>query len=492
MVLGVLVFSLTPIVIDNTILNVALPEMQRSLQSSQSEQEWIVNAYALTFASFLVLWGVVADRFGRRRTLLAGTFGFGVASVAAAFGSTAEWVIACRALMGITGAAVLPATLAIITEVFPREEQAKAIGVWAAYSGVAVAAGPITGGLLVHASGWDAVFLVNAPMAVVSLVAIKLAVPESRATRAVPIDVAGLGLLLCGLGFLVYGIILGGQRARWNEFEVWGTAVGGLALLALFVWHARRTAHPALDLRLFRIPSFGISSLVLALNFCVLFSALFLMTYYLQAVRHEGPVATGSILLPVAVALLVISPFSVRWAQRFGTRRVCTVGFLLVAVACLSALAVGATTPMWGVAAILFVAGGGIATVFVPATGAMMQTLPADEAGTGSAASNAVRQIGGALGLALSGCVLAVSYRGSLEHGVVATFPMEARNAATDSISGALAVAADPRLVPTVANRLLAEAEAAFISAMHATFAGLAVVAVVGATIAARWLRDPA
>ncbi|HVD28937.1 MAG TPA: MFS transporter, partial [Mycobacteriales bacterium] len=284
-ILGVLVISLLVVILDNTILNVALKTIQADLGASQGDMEWAVNSYVLVFAGLLFTWGILGDRYGRKRMLLAGLLIFGLTSVLTAFAQTSGQLIAFRALMGIGGGAVMPQTLSIITNVFEPRERGKAIGVWAGFSGVAIALGPITGGFLLEHFWWGSVFLINVPVVVVGLVLVFLLVPESKDPHPGRIDPLGVVLSIAGLVLLVYGIIRGGQDNDWTSPLVLGTILGGLVLLAAFALAERLSPHPSLDITLFRNPQLSAATAAIALSFFALIGVTFYFSYYLQAVR---------------------------------------------------------------------------------------------------------------------------------------------------------------------------------------------------------------
>ncbi|HMA45851.1 MAG TPA: DHA2 family efflux MFS transporter permease subunit [Frankiaceae bacterium] len=483
-ILGVLVVSLLVVVLDNTILNVALPTIERTLRASQSQQEWIIDSYTLVFAGLLFTWGVLGDRYGRKRMLQLGLALFGAGSVAAAFSSSPGMLVATRALMGIGGAAVLPSTLSVITNVFAAAERPRAIAIWAGFSGMAVAIGPITGGALLEHFWWGSVFLVNVPVVVLGITAIALIVPESSNPRPQRLHVPGVVLSIAGLVSLVYGIIKGGQHGDWGSPPVLATLLGGIAVLAVFVATQARSDHPVLDVTLFRNPAFSAASAAITLVFFALFGATFYLTFYLQFIREYSPLSAGVRLLPVALALAFFAPRSARMVRRFGAKAVCTTGLLLVTAAFLCYQLVGVGGSIWKLEALLFLQGMGMANVMAPATESIMSTLPRERAGAGSAVNNTVRQVGGALGVAVLGSLLSSSYRAAVEP-ALSPLPPGLRTTAGESIGATKAVAAQ---LGEQGRALLDPAKDAFVHAMHVTSLGSALVAFVGALVVLRWL----
>jgi EmrB/QacA subfamily drug resistance transporter len=485
-ILGVLVVSLLVVVLDNTILNVALPTIEKTLHASQSQQEWFVNAYTLVFAGLLFTYGVLGDRFGRKRILMIGMGLFGSASALCAFASSPAWLIATRALMGIGGAAVLPSTLSIITNVFEPAERGKAIGIWAGFTGLAVAIGPITGGALLERFWWGSVFLINVPVVLVGLFAIGTLVPESKDPNPRGIDILGVVLSMAGLVLLVYGIIKGGQAGNWTQPQVLGTLIGGVVVLAVFVAVERRSAHPSLDITLFRNPAFSAASVAVTAAFFALFGATFYLTFYLQFDRNYSPLQAGTRLLPIAFALVFFAPRSAKMVKRFGAKAVCTTGLLLVTVAFLMYQLIDSTTSIWVLEGLLFVQGVGMANTMAPATESIMSTLPRERAGAGSAVNNTVRQVGGALGVAIIGSLLSASYRAGIKPELRRLpIPPALRDSAAESLGAtkALIAGAGGRL-----DELLPTARDAFVHAMHIASLGSALVAFLGAMAVLRWL----
>ncbi|WP_116950741.1 MFS transporter [Jiangella endophytica] len=472
-ILGVLVVSLLVVVLDNTVLNVALRTIQDDLSATQGELEWAINSYTLVFAGLLFTFGLLGDRFGRRRILMLGLLLFGIASAVSAYAQSPEQLITARAFMGVGAAAVMPATLAIITNVFEPEERGRAIGIWVASVGISIVLGPVLGGALLERFWWGSVFLINVPVVVIGLVLIAWLVPESKNPVPGRLDPGGVLLSIIGLTLLVYGIIEGGERATVTDPLVWGSALAGLAVLALFVWYERRSSHPALDIELFRNPVFSASVTTIGLVFFAMLGTFFFMTFYLQIVRGYTPLQTGLMFLPFAVAQTVFSTLSETMVRRFGIRAVTATGLSLVAISLLGMAFVGIDTPLWILLTLFFIQGAGIANVMPPATTAVMGAVPREKAGVGSAVNNTMRQVGGALGVAVLGAVLSARYRAGVDDAVNA-LPAGVRHAAAESLGTTMLAAERAGVVAQVRG----PAFAAFVSGMHwVAFLGAAVAA---------------
>nr|WP_281279128.1 MFS transporter [Nocardia yunnanensis] len=409
-VLGVLVFSLLVVVMDNTILNVALRTIQADLPATQGQMQWAVDSYALVFAALLILSGVLGDRLGRRRLLLIGLVVFGAASVLCAFAETPFELIACRGLLGAGAAAVQPQTLSIIQNIFPTAERAKAVGIWAGVSGMAIALGPIAGGVLLKYFWWGSVFLVNVPVIVVGLVLTWLLVPESRDPRDGGFDPVGVALSSASMALVIHGIIEGGNSGEWLQWQSLGTIGAGLALAVLFVRHERRTAHPMVDLAMFGHRHFAAGVGAIAVVFFTLMGATFYLSYFLQAVRGYTALATGVALIAVAAGVMVMSTLSPRLSQRWGANIVASGGMTLLAAAMLSFTLATATMPQWVLEIQMTAIGIGLGLTMTPATEAIMSTVSSDRAGAGSAVNNTMRQLAGALGVAVLGSVLTMGF----------------------------------------------------------------------------------
>ncbi|MGY1718515.1 MFS transporter [Blastococcus sp. SYSU DS0552] len=491
-VLATMTVCLLVVIMGNTILNVALPTLQRELEASQGELQWVVDAYILVFAGLLFTWGVIGDRIGRRRVLLIGLGIFAVGSVFAALSDSPLELIAWRAVMGIGGAAVQPTTLAVITNVFPPRERGRAIGVWAGTAGIAVAGGPLAGGAVLEHFWWGAVFLVGVPVAALGIVAVLAFVPESRDPNPGRLDVPGVLLSIVALAGLVYGIIHGGGGAGWTTPGVLVPLLGGLVLLAVFVWLQRRSAHPALDVSLFRNPAFSAAAAALGLNFFALLGATFYLVFYLQGARGYSPLQSGAALIPVALGMALMAPRSSGLAERFGAKAVCATGFLLITLSFLGVQLLDLTSPVWLLLVVLSVQGLGMGAVMAPATESIMSVVPREKAGAGAAVNNSVRQVGGALGVAILGSLLAATYSAQL--GSVADgLPAGARDDARQSVVATLdavrrAQAEGTPEVARAATAVIEPAREAFVTAMHVTAIGTAAATLVAAVVVLLWL----
>ncbi|RLK22292.1 EmrB/QacA subfamily drug resistance transporter [Micromonospora sp. M71_S20] len=485
-ILGVLVISLLVVVLDNTILNVALRTLADPVQglgASQGELEWSINSYTLVFAGLLFTFGVLGDRAGRKRFLLIGLVLFGLASLLSAYAQSPAQLVAARALMGVGGAAIMPVTLSIISNVFDPRERGRAIGVWASAVGLAVAIGPILGGALLEHYWWGSVFLINVPVVALGVVLVALLVPESRDPDPGRVDVGGVLLSVVGLVALTYGIIDGGEHGFGRPL-VWAAILGGLAVLAWFVAYERRSDHPSLDVRLFRVPRFAAPVAIVGLVFFAAMGVMFFSSFYLQLVRGFSPLETGLLYLPFAAAQLIFAPSSAAMVRRYGGRAVATVGLALTVVALGAFAFVDAATPIWVVLVVFFLQGTGMANIMPPATESIMSALPREKAGVGSAVSNTVRQVAGALGVAVLGSVLSAVYRADVDP-ALRDLPAGAREAAGESISGAYAAAG--QLGPA-APQLIAVADDAFLAAMHWAAGLAAAIAALGIVVVLRWM----
>ncbi|MFC9456986.1 MFS transporter [Streptomyces sp. NPDC056637] len=481
-ILGVLMLSLLIVVLDNSILNVAIKTISTpaptGLGATQGELEWAINAYTLVFAGLLFTAGLLGDRIGRKKVLVGGLVVFGLGSALAAESGSPVQLIIFRAVMGIGAAFVMPATLAVLMNVFERDEQPKAIGIWAGGVGLAIAIGPITGGLLLDHFWWGSVFLVNVPIVIIAVVLMLALVPDSKDPNPGRIDLVGVALSVVGLVLLVYGIIKGGQLADFTDPAVLLTSVAGLVVLVGFVLYEKRSDHPSIDISYFKNKVFSAAIAAIALVFFALMGVTFFSVFYTQSVRGYSPLQTGLLMLPLAAAQLIFAPRARLVVDRFGVRAVTTGGLVILGAMLAAFTILDADTPIWILEVIFFLMGMGMAHVMTPTSVVIMQALPREKAGSASALSNTFRQVGGALGIAVLGSVLSTAYRNGIED-KLALLPAGLRHTAGESIEATLGIAA--KLGPR-GDALVGAANDSFLHAMHVTAlcgAGIALVSAV-------------
>jgi EmrB/QacA subfamily drug resistance transporter len=480
LVLAVLCISLLVVSLDNTILNVALPDIVRDLHASATQLQWIVDSYIVIFAGGLLVLGSLGDRLGRKRLFLAGLVVFGAGSAASAFASSPSALIATRAVMGLGGAAIMPSTLSILTNVFPRPgERARAIGLWSGTTGLGVAIGPVVGGWLLAHFWWGSVFLVNVPIALVGAGAAALVIPDSRDPATRPADSVGAVLSVGGMGLLLWGIIEAPSRS-WSSPAIIAALCGGAMLLCAFVLYERHSSHPMLELSFFSRPRFSVAVAAMAVVVFALFGALFLLTQYLQFSLGYSALQTGVRIVPIAGILLVAAPLSTFVVRAIGTTPVVGAGmaFLATGFFLLSRTTVAGTyvDALPGLCCL----GLGSGLCFAPCTDAVMGSLPAARAGVGAATNSAAMQTGGALGVAVLGSLLNARYVGDLSP-VLAAHNVSGALAGTitSSLGAALGVAS--HIGGASGAGLASLARSAFVSGMGLAFLVAAVVVVVGA-----------
>jgi EmrB/QacA subfamily drug resistance transporter len=416
--------------------------------------------------------------------LMIGLVLFGIGSLLSAYSRSPDQLIFARAAMGLGGAAVMPQTLSIISNVFEPQERPKAIGIWASAVGIGFAIGPVLAGVLLAHFWWGSVFLINVPVTVAGAIAVAVLVPESRNPERAGIDVIGVLLSIAGLVLVVFGIVQGGDAGSWVHPGVLGPIVGGLAVLAVFVWHESRTRHPALDVRLFRDRRLSASVGALGLVFFGMGGVFFFTAFYLQNVRGYSALDAGLMTVPFAIGQLLLSPRSAALVRRYGPKVVGTVGMFVMAAALAGYVLLSTTSPIWLLGLLFFIQGAAIGAAMPAATSAVMDVLPRERAGAGSALTNTARQVGVALGVAVLGSILAQSYHQAMSP-TLASLPATARGAAGGSISATQAVAAQ---LGSAGHFLLGPANDAFVSAMRVTTLVAAVIALAGALVVLRWM----
>jgi len=461
-------------------LNIAIPSIVRALDATQTQQLWIVDAYALVFAGLLLPAGALGDRYGRKGALLSGLAVFALASVAASYADTPNQLIVARGFMGVGAAFVMPATLSIITAVFPPHERAKAIAIWAGFAGAGGSIGVIAGGALLEMFWWGSVFFISVPIAALAAVMIAAVVPTSRDDEQRPLDPIGGLLSIMGLGALVYGIIEGGE-AGWGEGSTIGSFVVAAVFLTWFVRYELTRPDAMLDPRFFRMPRFSIGSFTLTMSFAVMFGMFFLITLFFQFVQGHSPLQAGLRNLPFAAAMVVVAPRAPAIAARIGARYSIALGLMLQVVGFVVLSQIQPDTAYWQIVIGLVLAAAGMGLLMPPSTDNIVSSLPPNKAGVGSAWNDAVREVGGALGIAVLGTLLATGYRDSLGDSTAA-LPSEAAEAVRDSIGGAYAVAGQLGEAPVV-GPLLETANSAFTDGLQIAFLVAATVGLVNAIV---------
>ncbi|GAA2349299.1 MFS transporter [Streptomyces cuspidosporus] len=482
-VLLVLCVSLLLVAVDGTVLHVAVPAVTEDLRPGSIELLWIVDAYPLVCASLLILFGTLGDRVGRRRVLLLGYGLFGAASALAAEAGTPQILIVARAILGVGGAMIMPATLSILRQVFPdRRERALAIGIWSAVAAVGAAVGPLLGGFLLEHFWWGSVFFINIPLMAVALPVGRWLLPESTGDRDGPWDVLGAIMAACGLFCLVFGVKRVGSGAGLLEPVTAAPVVVGVVLLVLFVRRQRRREHPLVDLRLFSRPAFSISVGCIVLALLALVGLELIAAQYLQLVLGLTPLETGMRLLPLTLAAMAAGLAGSRMLQRLGPRTMVAFGFSLTAAAVLSLVVMGQSDrPAVLVGAFLFL-GFGLETTLFGAYESMLNEASVKSAGGAAAIGETSYQLGAGIGIALLGSVMNAAYAPGVSS--VAGVPKSASSAATQSLGVAYKVS--DRLGGSAGEALRAAARRSFVHGLHVTLAVSAALLLVGALAALR------
>ena len=459
-------FGLFMIMLDNTVVNVALPAIARDLHISISELEWIVTGYALVFAALLITGGKLADMYGRRKIFVIGLVIFSLSSLACGLAPNAGFLIGARMVQGIGAALMNPATLSIITATFPPRQRGQAIGIWAGVSALALAIGPLVGGLIVDNIGWNWIFFVNVPIGVLGIVVSLLVIKESRDTsHEQSIDLPGLLTSGLALFSLSYALIEGNQRG-WASGEILGLFAAAAVLLAAFIVLESRQRLPMLDLSLFKIPSFVGANVVALLVSLGMFGVFFFISLYVQNVLGYSPTKAGAVFLPMTLLIILLAPIAGKQSDRFGGRWLMGGGMTLLGISLLLYQRAGVHTGFLTLLPSMLLGGVGMAMTMSPMTSVAMGSVPVDKAGVGSGVLNSFRQIGGALGIAIMGAIVA-----SYLHGPPARTPL-GKQQFVDGLHAALLVSAGitfaAAVVAVVLVRVSPRTEKAHIEAIAA------------------------
>ena len=479
--LGVIMVGL-----DASVVAIANPRIAIDLHASLTDLQWITDAYMLALASLLIFGGKLGDRFGRRQMFFLGVIGFAATSVGIGLIGSVSGVIALRTLQGVFGALLMPSTLAIIRNTFPKDLLNTAVGIWGAATGVSIAAGPIVGGLLVEHISWQSVFYINAPIGAAALLIGALAIRESRSEHDGRLDVPGIATLSGGLFLIVFGLIKA-PHWGWLEAKTLAFLIGGAAVVALFVLIELRTAEPLLPMRLFANQSLSIGTVVVIINFFALFGATFFMSLYLQNVQGFSPVEAGVRTLPLSLALMVCAPLSGVLTERFGPRPAMVGGLAAVAAALFLLTGLHADSgyqALWPPFALL---GVGIGLVLTASSDAIIGNASVDDAGIAGGLQTTAVQLGGVLGTAILGSVL-TSRVGSVLVGDLtaagAPAPIaEKFSAAKELVSQGVAPTV-PGMPAPLAHAVASGSHEAFMSGLQTSMLVAAITAAVGAVLA--------
>lgn len=492
LILAVVCVATYAILVEGSIVNIALPSIVRQLNADTTELKWIVDAYNLVFAALVLVGGSLSDKFGRKRCLALGLVIFGAGNALASLASGTGMLIATRGVMGLGAALVFPTTLSIITNTFTeRGERAKAIGLWGAMTGLGVASGPIIGGWLLESYYWGSVFVLMVPAAIVGVIATLMVIPESRDPESPPIDWGGVALSTVALASLVAAIIQGPSWGWLDTRTLIGFAIAAIFAI-LFIGYERRHVEPMLDVLLFKNARFSAASGAITAAFFALFGFIFLVTQYFQFVRGYGTLSSGLRTLPVAIAIATAAITGTRLAVRYGNRAVVTTGLLLLSIAFFwISIFMSKEYPYPLIVLNMIVMGFGIGFTTAPATESIMGAVPKEKAGQGSGVNDATREVGGTLGVAVIGSVYASMYASQLDSSSAwQAAPGELLTQAEDGVGIALGVADAARetLGNDVVMQLQSDVFDAFMRGLSIGCVVAGAVTLLGAATAARFL----
>ena len=454
-ILVTIAISVLVVILDATVMNVALPTIQKQLNASSSELLWMVNVYTMILGSVVITFGGLGDRWGRGKLLQSGLLVFGLSSLAAFLSTTPTLLIVSRVFMGAGAAMIMPSTLSILTAVFPENERGQAIGVWAGINAIGIALGPIIGGLLVEHYNWNSIFLINIPVAVVALVLGWFFIPDSKDLHPPKLDLVGNLLSLVGLAALIWGLINGSSRG-WTDSAVLAALIGAVVVLTLFVFWERKTSHPLIKLSLFRNPGFstGISILViigLAMN-----GIIYVLTYYMQFVQNYDPLGAGVRFVPFAVGMLLGAISSAKLVKLWNSRWIIALSYAGTGIVLGLMSLLKADTSFWILGTEFVFFGLLMGCAMAPVTNIIMSSLPKANTGLGSAINNSFRQIAGTIGVAISGAILGSFFTSHFLAfaSAIQGLPAQIIQKASDSVGMAVGIARSGQLPAATANSL--------------------------------------
>jgi EmrB/QacA subfamily drug resistance transporter len=482
--LAVLCLSLLIVFIGNSSLNVTIPTLSRELGATESQLQWVIAIYSLVFAGLLFSTGAIGDRFGRKGVLQIGLVLFLAACGAASIATSMPQLIACRAVMGVGAALIMPATLSILVNVFPPDERTKAIAIWAGVTGAAGAIGPVASGWLLNHYWFGSVFLVNVPFIVLALVTGWFLVPKSKDPEQGRLDPVGAVLSIIGVVAIVYGLIEAPEHGWASTSTLLSFAVGVVVLAGFVVWELHHD-EPMLDIRYFKNGAFSTGTSGMILVFMAMYGVMFLITQYFQLILDYTPLDAALRLLPMAPIMIIVAPLTPRLSDRFGANRTVAFGLGLVGVGLLMFRPLSATTPYLYILVAVVPLVSGMALAMSPMTAAIMSAVPPRRAGAGSAMNDASRELGAALGVAVMGSIAASHYASSVDQ-LTTTLAPAAQDAARSSLAGALQVAAQQPA--SIGEALTHGAQSAFIDGVHVAVTVGAVLSWIAAALVIRYL----
>jgi EmrB/QacA subfamily drug resistance transporter len=486
-VLLTMCFALAMAMLDNTVVNVALPSIQKHLGAGFSELQWVVDGYVLAFASLLLTGGIIGDRYGRKKMFLTGVGVFTVFSFLCGVSQNPSQLIAFRALQGVGGALLIPGTLSILTVTFPVNERAKALGIWAGVSGIALALGPTLGGYMVEHLGWQSVFFLNVPIGIAALIVAVRTVTESVSEVERQLDVWGLVLGTAALFCVTYGLIEANQLG-------WGSAriVGSFALFAVFLvgflWWELRNPHAMMPMRYFRNPAFSAGNAVAFSIGLGMFATFFFLTIYMQTIHAYSPFRAGAAFLPLTLAIIATAPNAGRYASNHGSRAPMTYGLILTGTGLLLlGLLLTPTTSYWVLFPIYLVMGHGMGATMAPMTAAVMNSVGPQRAGLGSAMTNTSREVGGVLGIALLGAILTTQLKSAFAPAVANLgLSVQQLEVISDAAKHGSLVTTGIGLAPSQASALQTAFDDAFMKGFHPALVFAGAIVLFSAVIANR------
>jgi EmrB/QacA subfamily drug resistance transporter len=481
--LGAMCFALFMVMLDNTVVNVALPSIQREIGAQLSALEWVINGYTLTFAVLIATGGRLGDIFGRRRMFLAGVIIFAVTSATAGFAQDPAMLIGSRAIQGIGAALMMPATLSIITNAFPAAERGKAIGTWAGVSALALSIGPVIGGFLTEYVSWRAIFFINLPVAIAAVIATVFAVTESRdETVDRRVDYPGVISLTAGLTAIVLALIEGNSWG-WGSPQIVALLAGGIVGIAAFVAIEMRVAAPIVEFALFRTRQFIGTNLVAFIITFAMMGTFFFMALYMQDILGYSALEAGVRFLPTTLVIAVVAPISGRLADRLGPATPMSAGLAILAVSMFMFAGISTATTYSGLLVPFILMGFGIALVMSPMSTAAMNAVSVQKSGVASGILQMSRMVGASVGVAATGAIFQAQLGSGFNPSALATAPAQARATFVDALSSAMLLAAFVVVAGLIVSLLMVRgARANRVDSLHAAEEAATAVPMVAAT----------